>query len=63
MDEAENHINDFEHKEAINNQSEQQEGKRIHKNEDGRSSLWHNFKENILMVARWEMGLGEWVKR
>ena len=33
VDEAENQINDLEHKEAHNNQSEQQE-KRIQKNED-----------------------------
>ena len=31
VDEAENQINDMEHKEAINNQSEQQEKKRIKK--------------------------------
>ena len=29
MDEAENQINDLEHKEAKNNHAEQQEGKRI----------------------------------
>ena len=29
VDEAENQINDLEHKEALNNQSEQQEEKRI----------------------------------
>ena len=34
----------MEHKEAKNNQSEQQEEKRIHKNEDSVSSLWDNFK-------------------
>ena len=38
MDEAENQINDLEHKEAHNNQSEQQE-KRIQKNEDSISNL------------------------
>ena len=32
LDEGENQINDLEYKEAINNQSEQQEGKRIKKN-------------------------------
>ena len=31
VDEAKIHINDLEHKEAKNNQSEQQEGKRIQK--------------------------------
>ena len=43
MDEAKNQINDMEHKEAKNNQSEQG-GKRIEKNEDTISSLWDNFK-------------------
>ena len=32
VDEAENQISDLEHKEAKNNQSEQQEEKRIQKN-------------------------------
>ena len=34
MDEAKNQINDLEHKEAKNNQSEQKEENRIQKNED-----------------------------
>ena len=34
VDKAENQINDLEHKEAKNNQSEQQEEKRIQKNKD-----------------------------
>ena len=38
VDEAESQINDFEHKEAKNNQSEQEE-KRIKKSEDSISSL------------------------
>ena len=42
MDEAENQINDSEHKEAKNNQSKQQEEKRIQKNEDSINSLWDN---------------------
>ena len=42
----ENQINDLEHKEAKNNQSEQQEEKRIKKNEDAVSSLWDNFKRS-----------------
>ena len=46
MDEAENQINDLEHKEAKNNQSEQQEEKRIHNNKDSVSSLWDNFKRS-----------------
>ena len=40
VDEAENQINDLEHKEARNNQSEPQEEKEIHENEDSVSSLW-----------------------
>ena len=39
VDEAENQISDLEHKEAKNKQSEQQEEKRIQKNEDRVSSL------------------------
>ena len=46
VDEAENQINDLEHKEAKNNQSEQQEEKRIQKYEGGISSLWDNFKRS-----------------
>ena len=45
-DEAENQINDLEHKEAKNNQSEQREEKRIQKNENSISSLWDNFKRS-----------------
>ena len=44
VDEAENQINDLECKEAKNNQSEEQEEKRIQKIEDSVSSLWDNFK-------------------
>ena len=51
MDEAENQINDLEHKEAHNNQSEQQE-KRIQKNEDSISSLWDNFKRSNILFTR-----------
>ena len=39
VDETKNHISDLEHKEAKNKQSEQQEEKRIQKNEDRVSSL------------------------
>ena len=52
MNLAENQISDLEHKEAKNNQSEQQEEKRIQKNEDSVSSLWDNFKwSNICMIG------------
>ena len=42
----------MEHKEAKNNQSQQQEEKRIQKNKDSVSSLWDNFKQsNILLIG------------
>ena len=44
VEEAENQINDLEHKEAKNNQSEQQEEKGIQKNGKSVSSLWDNFR-------------------
>ena len=49
MDEAENWINDLEHKEAKNNQSEQEET-RIQKNEGSISSLWDKFKHNNIHI-------------
>ena len=52
MDEAKNQINDLEHKEAKNNQSEKQEEKKNPKNEDNISSLWDNLKEfNIHIIG------------
>ena len=42
VDKAKNQINDLEHKEAENNQSEQKE-KIIQENENSVSSLWDNF--------------------
>ena len=51
VEEADNQINDLEYKEANDNQSEQQEEKRIQKNEDSISSLWDNFKRsNIHLI-------------
>ena len=50
VDETENQINDLEHKEAKNNQSEQEE-KRIQRNKDSISSLWDNFRHfNICII-------------
>ena len=49
VDEAKNQINDLQHKEAKNNQSEQQE-KRILKKEDSISSLWDNFKQSNIHI-------------
>ena len=61
VDDAENQINDLEHKEAKKkkpktknkkSQSEQQEEKRIQKNKDSASSLWDNFKRpNIAFTS------------
>ena len=49
MDETENPINDLEHKEAKNNQSEQQEN-RIPKNEDSVSIPWDKFKHSSIHI-------------
>ena len=49
MDAAENQINDLEHKQARNNQAEQEE-KRIKKYEDSISSLWDNFKRSDILI-------------
>ena len=50
-DEAENHINGLEHKEGKSIQSEQQEEKRIPKNEDGIRSPWDISKcTNIQII-------------
>ena len=52
MDEAENQINDLEHKEAKTNQLEQREEKKNPKNEDSVSTLWDNFKKsNICLIG------------
>ena len=47
--ESENQINDLEHKEARNNQSEQQEEKKNTKHEDSVRSLWDNFNHSKFM--------------
>ena len=52
VDEAENQINDLEHKEAKNNQTKQKEGKRIQKNEESISSHWDNFKRPNIRIVR-----------
>ena len=52
MDNAEIQINDMEHKKAKNNKLEQEEEKRMQKNEDSVSSLWDNFKRyNINIIG------------
>ena len=51
VDKAENQINDLEHKEPKNNHEEQEE-KRIQKNEDSINSLWDNFmKSNSCLIG------------
>ena len=40
----------MEHKEAKHNQSEQEEEKRIQKNEDSISTLWDNFKRSNICI-------------
>ena len=50
VNEAENQINDLEHKEAKNNQSKQQQEKRIQKHEDSVSSLWDSVKRTNICV-------------
>ena len=51
MDEAKNPINSLEPKEANNNQSEQQEEKRIQENEGSVSSLWDNFQRSSIRIT------------
>ena len=55
VDEPENQINDFEHKEAKNNHTEQREEKKNPpplKNEDCVSSFWDNIKcSNICIIG------------
>ena len=50
VDEAKNQINDLEYKKEKNNQSEQQEERRVPKNEDNISSLWDNFKKSNISI-------------
>ena len=50
VDETDNQINDLEHKEAKNNQSEQEEEKRIQKNEHRVSSLWDYSKQSNICI-------------
>ena len=49
-EEAKNQIADLEHKGAKNHQSEQEEEKKIQKNEDNASSLWVNFKRSNISI-------------
>ena len=49
VNKAKTQINGLEHKEAKNNQSEQEE-KRVQENEDSVSSLWDNFKQSDICI-------------
>ena len=57
VDETETWINDLEHKEVRNNQSEQQEEKRIQKNEDSVRSL--QFTSRIPTFSSWACQKGK----
>ena len=50
VDEAKNQINDLGHKEAKNNQWQQQEEKRTPQNEDSIRSPWDNFKRSNIHI-------------
>ena len=50
VDEAENQINDLEHKEEKNIQSEKQEEKRIQKSKDRLRSLWDKCKHTNIEI-------------
>ena len=56
LDSAENQINYLEHKEAKNNQSEQEEEKGIQKNEASIRSFWDNFKRSNSCIIRVLLG-------
>ena len=49
-DEAENQINDLEHKDGKSIQSEQQEEKTIQKNQERLRSLWDIFKHTNIQI-------------
>ena len=49
-DEAENQINDLEHKEAKKQPIRAQEEKKIQKNEDSISNFWDNFKRSNIHI-------------
>ena len=50
MDEAKNQISYLDYRETKNNQSEQEEDKRINKNEDSVRRLWDNFKHHNFQI-------------
>ena len=50
VDEAENQINDLEHKEGKNNHLEQKVKKESPQNEDSINNLWDNFKRSNICI-------------
>ena len=52
MDEAENQINDLEHKEEKTTNPNNKRKKESPKNEDSISSLWYNFKRSNICIIR-----------
>ena len=52
LDEAENQLSNLKYKEAKNNQSEEQEEKRIKKYEDSVRSLWDNVKHTNISIMK-----------
>ena len=50
VDEAENQINDLEHKEGKNNHLEQKVKKESPQNEDSVNNLWDNFKRSNICI-------------
>ena len=56
VDEAENQISDLEYKEAKNNQSEEEEEKRIQKNEYSERALWSMHNQVHQHSHHWGVG-------
>ena len=50
VNKAENQISDLEHKKAKNNQSKQQEEKRIQKDKNSIRSLWDKFRHSNIHI-------------
>ena len=68
MDEAEDHINDLEHKEEKTTDQNKKKKKESPQNEDSINSLWDNFKRsNICIIGvpeeeEKEQGIGIYLK-
>ena len=59
MDKTENQISNLEHKETENSNSEQQEEKRIQKNQDSVRNFWDSFKYTTIHVTGVPEGEGD----